>query len=126
MKSKKCVYWGCVVLSVIATFFEVYYFYNQEVLVYLITINRLTIIVGAFTWVYFDSKERDVTLTWGGIICLFLFSIIAVPIYFILSRGYRNGMKSGFGLVLYLPFIGLHFVTWDLSIFILQQLGYYS
>lgn len=126
MNSKNLIYWTCLFILLLSTVCQVYFYYQKDVAVYFYILSCLTLGSGVYGWVHFDSKERNINLTWGSRYGLIFFGPIGVPIYFVQTRGFKKAIKSGLGLALYVPFYGLFYGTWFSTGFILQQLGYYS
>lgn len=70
-----------------------------------------------FTWIYFDALELGDPIGGGTKVSLFLFGVIAIPIYFYRSRGVKYGtlaLARAVGLFLLMMVIAssLEFWSW--------------
>jgi uncharacterized membrane protein len=120
------VYLSGLLVHLVATAMEVAFYKQAQLAPYLYVISGLGIIVGISWWCIYDSKARAAPLSqearWG----LWGFGPIFVPVYFWRTRGAREGIKSIFGLALFIPFYGGFYATWFLTSLILKKLGYFS
>jgi len=115
-----------VIALIITTALQVVFYYHEEIAVYFYVLSGLSIGGGVYAWCHFDSKERGRKLSQNMRMAIGLAGPIAVPIYFVGSRGFKAAGKVGFGLLLYLPFYALYYVAWYLTGVVLQMAGYYA
>ena len=125
-KRRWYVYGVALALHLIVTALEVAFYRRERLAPYLYVLSGLSIIVGISWWCIYDSKARGFPLSqearWG----LWGFGPFCVPAYFWRTRGAREGVKSLFGLALFIPFYGGFYAIWFLTSLILTKLGYFS
>ena len=93
----------CLLSSCVLTALEVFFYY-QSVAVFLYILGCIAIGGGAYGWVYYDAQERGIRLTYNMKAAIGWVGPIAIPVYFVRSRGFKAAAKTGFGLILYVPF----------------------
>ena len=125
-KKRWTLYWLSVVALVITTALQVVFYYRDEISVYFYILSCFSIGGGIYAWCHFDSKEREREISQNMRMAIGILGPIAVPIYFIESRGFKAAGKVGLGLFLYVPFYALYYATWYLTGVILKAAGYYA
>ncbi len=125
-KERRLSYSLCLLASCIITALEVYYYYRDGAAVYLYILGCFAIGGGAYGWVYYDALERGNRLTHNMRNAICLVGPIAIPVYFVRSRGFKAAAKTGFGLILYVPFYALYYVVWMTTVAFLKAIGYFS
>ena len=125
-KKRWAIYWLCVLALVITTALQVVFYYRDEISVLFYALSCVSIGGGVYAWCHFDSKERGKKLSQNMRMAIGFIGPIAVPIYFIESRGFKAAIKTGLGLLLYAPFYIIYYGVWYLTVAILHALGYYS
>jgi hypothetical protein len=78
----------------------------------------------AFAWVRVDSQERDVKLgAWGPAVALI--TKIALPAYFVLSRGWSRGLlATSWALAIVCAMLGLYLATVETTVWVIARAGW--
>ncbi|OVE78148.1 hypothetical protein BVX99_00515, partial [bacterium F16] len=97
------IYWLCVCACAIPTVFEVFFYYQEHIAVYFYIATSLLVIGGVLSWCLLDSKKREKALSMKMVAAIIFCGPLAVPVYFVDSRGFKSAAKVGLGLVLYIP-----------------------
>ena len=119
-------YWLCVLALCVITVLEVVFYYREGIAVYLYILSCFSVGGGVYAWCHFDGKERGYRFTQNMRMAIGLVGPIAVPVYFVRTRGFKAASKVGFGLYLYIPFYALYYTVWPLTGHILKAIGYYA
>jgi peptidoglycan/LPS O-acetylase OafA/YrhL len=86
---------------------------SHNALVYYL--SALLLACTAAGWCVVDARRRDNPLPWAVQLLAFLFWTIAVPIYLVVSRGWRGlGWAALNALALFATFAAAYFVTSEL------------
>jgi hypothetical protein len=119
-------YSGALILLVFITIAEVAFYYREGLALLLYVASCLAMTFGTVLWCIYDSKARELQLSYEFRVRMWLLSPIFIPIYFYKTRGASQAAKSVFGLALYAPFYAAFYGTWYLTAIALTKVGYFS
>ena len=125
-KKQSLAYWLCVLALCVTTALQVIFYYQEDLAVYLYILSCFSIGGGVYTWCHYDGKERGYRFTQNMRIAIGVAGPVAIPVYFVRTRGFKAAAKVGFGLFLYIPFYALYYAVWPLTGRILKTIGYYT
>jgi hypothetical protein len=125
-KERWFAYFFCLLALCVITVLEVFFYYRDNIQVLLYILSCIAIGGGAYGWVYYDAKERGIRFTKNMKTTVGLFGPIAIPVYFVRSRGFKVAAKTGFGLALYVPFYAFYYGVWIVTGDFLKAIGYFS
>src|ERR1700733_2823660 len=87
----------CLLALCVITALEVVFYYRDGAAVFLYIMSCFAIGGGAYGWVYYDAQERRIRLTQNMKRAIGFVGPIAIPVYFVRSRGFKMAAKTGFG-----------------------------
>ncbi len=110
-KVKLFVYWNSVPLLAVVTCLKVLFYDVNDVYLYLHFGSVLVIAFGILGWLYWDSKEWDVELSFGFGVFTIIMGPIMLLTYYLRTKEFKEALKLLFGLALYLPYYGAHYAS---------------
>ncbi len=119
---KHIFYWNSVLFLGLITALEVYYYNERTVFWSLYAIAVGAMILGIMSWIFWDSKEREVELSYGFYAFTFLIGPVMLLTYYSKTRGFKKGMRTLLGLALYIPYYLAYYATWNVTASILNQI----
>ena len=104
-------YWNSVVLLAVVTCLKVLFHDEKDVYLYLHVGSVLVVAFGILGWLYWDSKEWDVELSFGFCVFTIIMGPIMLLTYYLRTKEFKKALKLLFGLALYLPYYGVHYAA---------------